>query len=705
MELSSARADDPGAVTSKFITLLPRIALALACVTLTVHAAHTGLGLGHPQHDRLIDEWLYNGLMVGAALACVLRAITGTRNRLAWGILGAGVLSWSAGDLYFTLFLADEATLPMPSVSDALFLAFYPAAYAGMAILVKRNVSEFHASLWLDALIGALATSAVVSAFLYDAVSVTIAGDTLSVLTTLAYPLGDALLLALVVGLLGLTGWRPGATWAIIGAALALSAGGDVLYLYRAANGTYVEGTILDSIWPASVLLLAIAAWRRPDFNDVRLEGTRIMAMPALFALIAIGLFVIDQIEPLNPLAVGLACGTIVALVLRMAVTLHENLKMVAASRGEALTDALTGLGNRRKLVADLEEQMETVRADAPLILILFDLDGFKRYNDSYGHLAGDALLARLGAKLRAAAAPYGEAYRLGGDEFCAVVSAPPDHLERVLESAAVALRDSGEGFVVESSYGAVAVPAEADSPALALQIADQRMYARKEGRSSPVREQTRDVLVRAMHAHQPELTTYAGGVAAMAIAVGRRLGVEGEALDEIGRAAELHDVGKVAVPDAILDKPEALDEEEWAFMQRQPLLSERILNGAEAMRPVARLVRSTHERFDGTGYPDGLSGEEIPLGARIVAVCDAYAAMTSDRPYRPAVSRDRALRELRRSAGGQFDPRIVNAFIAELDERGHAVPTDAASDDRDSYVREVAGHLRSALDQQSTHA
>ena len=680
------------------VTNLPKLAAIVATIALAVHVAHTGFGFGHPEHDALVDEWVYNGLMLGAALACVLRGLLGRTDRVAWSILGAGALAWSSGDLYFTLFLADDAAPPLPSISDALFLSFYPAAYVGMALLVKRNVSEFHASLWLDALIGALAVSAVATALLYDAVSVTVAGDAPGILTTLAYPVGDVLLLALVTGVLALTGWRPGMTWAIIGLALALGAAGDALYLYRAAHGTYEEGTILDSVWPASVLLLAVAAWRRPRFNDVRLEGVRVLAMPALFAGLAMALIIVDQVEQLNPLALGLACATLVTVIARMAVTLAENLKMVAASRGEALTDALTGLGNRRKLVADLEEELAAASLDAPRILILFDLDGFKRYNDSYGHLAGDALLARLGAKLRAAVEPFGEAYRLGGDEFCAVVSSAPDHLEGVIASAAAALRDSGEGFEVESSYGAVAVPQEADSPALALQIADQRMYTRKEGRSSPVRMQTRDVLMAALHARQPELQAHTTGVAAMAASVGRRLGLEGEALDEVARAAELHDVGKVAVPDAILEKPDALSDDEWAFMRRHPLLGERILNGAAAMRPVARIVRSTHERYDGAGYPDGLVGEEIPLGSRIVAVCDAYAAMTSDRPYRPAVGRDRAIRELRRSSGEQFDPKVVEAFVTELEERGGRPALEIDVDDQLAYVREVAGHLRVAL-------
>jgi response regulator RpfG family c-di-GMP phosphodiesterase len=135
------------------------------------------------------------------------------------------------------------------------------------------------------------------------------------------------------------------------------------------------------------------------------------------------------------------------------------------------------------------------------------------------------------------------------------------------------------------------------------------------------------------------------------------------EGLDEVARAAELHDVGKIAVPDAILDKPGPLDPVEWSFMRRHPLIGERILLEAPALRPVARLVRSSHERWDGGGYPDGLREDEIPLGARVVAVCDAFNAMTTERPYRQLVTEEDALMELRSCAGSQFDPMVVEAF------------------------------------------
>jgi diguanylate cyclase (GGDEF)-like protein len=676
-----------------------RVLQGLALAALAAHAAHNTLGLWHPQADTLFSAWVYNGLMLGAALACLTRGILVRAQRVAWLVLGVGTLSWSAGDIYFSVFLAELEMPPLPSVSDGLFLVFYPCAYIALALLVRRNVREFHASLWIDAVMGALAVSAVASAILYDAIRVGIAGDTLGIATTLAYPVGDIVLLALIIGLFALTGWRPGRTWTMLAAALALSAVGDVAYLYQSAVGGYEEGTLLDSVWPASMLLIASAAWRRQTFSGARLEGLRILLMPTCFACIALTLLVLDQVHELNPLATALACGTIVALVLRMAVTLAENLRMVAASRGEAITDALTGLSNRRKLLVDLEEALNGADASTPRILILFDLDGFKRYNDSYGHLAGDALLARLGAKLRAALEPYGEAYRLGGDEFCAVATAAPEQLEELLAAAALALSDSGEGFEVHASYGAACLPAEATDPSAALQLADQRMYARKDGRMSPVRRETRDVLVRALEARRPDLLPSEYAVAEMAGHVARRLGLVGEGLDEVARAAELHDVGKVAVPDAILGKAEPLSDEEWAFMRRHTILGERILNGAAAMRPVARIVRSSHERFDGSGYPDGLAGEEIPLGARIVAVCDAFEAMTSDRPYRDAMDHDDAVAELRAQAGSQFDPTVVEAFVAEIE--ADTAPDDGAvsGDERLAYVREVADQLRTALD------
>ena len=335
--------------------------------------------------------------------------------------------------------------------------------------------------------------------------------------------------------------------------------------------------------------------------------------------------------------------------------------------REQALTDALTKLGNRHRLTGDLEDHLARQSEDRPLVLILFDLDGFKGYNDTFGHLAGDAMLARLGSKLAAAVSSYGTAYRLGGDEFCALVTAQPSELDTVITAVAGALQERGENFAVGASYGAVLIPHEAATLDYALQLADERMYARKKSRPSLAADQTRDVLVHIMRAKQPSLESHSIDVARLCLRVGRRYGMTAEELDELERAALLHDVGKVGVPDAILEKPDALESSEWDFIRQHPILGERILNAAPAMRPVAVIVRATHERWDGGGYPDGLAEEKIPLGARIIAVCDAYDAMTTDRCYRGRRAKDAACRELRREAGRQFDPDVVGRLLEEL--------------------------------------
>jgi diguanylate cyclase (GGDEF)-like protein len=329
--------------------------------------------------------------------------------------------------------------------------------------------------------------------------------------------------------------------------------------------------------------------------------------------------------------------------------------------REQALTDPLTGLGNRRKLGAELESAFA---AEGQSLLLLFDLDGFKDYNDTFGHLAGDQLLSRLGAKLRRAVDDRGRAYRLGGDEFCAHLDLNGDNADEMILAVAAAVTETGTDYTIGASVGAVVLPREAASPELALRLADERMYANKRRRSTAARAQAGEVLLRTMRAKQPELDEHSSKVAELATKVACRLGVVGDALEEISRAAQLHDIGKVAIPDTILNKPTRLNPSDWQCIRNHTVLGESILDGAPALRGVARLVRASHERWDGSGYPDNLRGEEIPLGARIVSVCDAYEAMTSDRPYRGAIAHETACQELRRCAGEQFDPAVVSAFL-----------------------------------------
>jgi diguanylate cyclase (GGDEF)-like protein len=359
----------------------------------------------------------------------------------------------------------------------------------------------------------------------------------------------------------------------------------------------------------------------------------------------------------------------------------QENQRLLVLSREEALTDALTGLGNRRALINDLTARLERPDENDHLLLALFDLDGFKQYNDTSGHPSGDALLTRLGERYKASVSGVATVYRMGGDEFCLLCTGVADDDAAVVRRAAAALSESGVAFEITCSYGIARLPADATSVEDALRLADQRMYAHKAGRASASRQST-DVLLQVLSERTPELEDHLSGVARLAARAAQQLGLPEHELKRIRLAAELHDVGKTAIPETILNKRGALDDDEWAFMRRHTVIGERIIRAAPSLAHVAELVRSSHERYDGGGYPDALRGDEIPLGASIVAVCDAYDAMVSDRPYRNAMPIADALAELRRCSGAQFHPDVVAAFCAIADERElerEAISCDAA--------------------------
>jgi diguanylate cyclase (GGDEF)-like protein len=369
----------------------------------------------------------------------------------------------------------------------------------------------------------------------------------------------------------------------------------------------------------------------------------------------------------------------IILTLLALALLVFVLTRRSAAEAGPVLADRLTGLGNRRRLELDLEALIPKASETEPILLALLDLEGFKTYNDSFGRTAGDALLSRLGKNLAHAVEGRGTAYRMGGDEFCVVVRVGADGQAPVLADAAAALSERGDGFAIASDQGTVLLPKEAGDVAAALRIADQRLYAGKASDTRSAGRQSADVLLQALYERSPELGSHLHDVALTAKEVGKRLGMSGEELDQIAQAAELHDVGKMAIPDAILKKPGPLDHEEWEFIRGHTIIGERIVSAAPALAPVAKLIRSSHERFNGTGYPDSLKGDEIPLGARVVAVCDAYDAMIGPRPYRLGLSKEDAISELRRCAGAQFDPVVVDVFCQVVDDLDLADDEDEA--------------------------
>jgi two-component system cell cycle response regulator len=621
----------------------------------------------------LDSRFVHDVLLVAAALAILARGVLVRRERVPWLLLGGAVLAWTFGEIYYTAVLWSDNSPPIPSPADAGYLLFPVLALAGMLGLL-RSRARVSLALLVDGITVALAVAALGAAIVFQTVLAHVSGETLAVGTGLAYPLTDLVLLAVGAGALAGTGWRLDRTWALLAAGVLMFWLADSMYLVKTAEGTYESGGWFDAGWWGGLVAIASAAWQTPPQRRrvrVRDDSLRLVAAPLAAGAIGVELLVYGCTGDLNALAVGLAAATLVAVMIRLTLTFRQNVAMLRASRAEAMTDALTGLGNRRALTVELAAQLE--ESESPLVLALFDLDGFKTYNDTFGHPAGDALLMRLGGNLSAYFDARGRVFRMGGDEFCALFEPLGRDLPTLLDGAAMALSEQGEGFFIGCSYGAISLPAEATDAPEALKIADQRMYAQKHAGRRSASRQSKDVLLRALSERSPELGGRGNVVAALAEATARRLGLDREALEIVRHAAELHDVGKVAIPDDILLKPQALTDEEWSFIRRHPVAGERIIAAAPALGAVARLVRSSHERWDGRGYPDRLGGDDIALGSRIIAVADAFDAMTSGRPYRAAIPPQDAIAELRACSGSQFDAIVVDAFCGALAETAFA--------------------------------
>jgi two-component system cell cycle response regulator len=640
---------------------------------LALWAAHTATGV---DAGPLFSRYAHDVVLVLAAVLCLWawRASARPRERRAWLLIGLGVSAWTFGEIWYTAVLWTADEIPIPSPADIGYLLFPPFMLAGILTLLRSRTRDVPGTLWADGITAALAVSAASAAIVFDTVLDNASGQALEVAVGLAYPIADLILIGMIVGALAGTGWQLDRTWVLLCAGVLAFWLADSLYLVGNANGTYTPGSWFDAGWWIGLSLIAAAAWQdRVAVAAGADERLRRIVMPLIFGTSCLGLLVYGCLAELNPVAIGLAGASLLAVMARTMLTFRDNVAMLRASREEAQTDALTGLGNRRALARALERELPRATAAQPLVLVLFDLDGFKHYNDTFGHPAGDSLLARLGGSLAAFLHGRGSAYRMGGDEFCALLRPGDRAPEPLVVGAAAALSEHGEGFEIGCSYGAIELPLEAANVADALRIADQRMYAQKNaGRASATR-QSKDVLLRALAERNPEQSSRLGSVADLAEATALLLALGHDEVEQVRHAAELHDVGKVAVPDAILAKSGPLTPEEWAFIRRHTIIGERIIGAAPALTRVARLVRHSHERWDGAGYPDALAGSDIPLGARIVAVADAFEAMTSARPYSPARSPEAALEELERCAGTQFDPGVVAPFAVAWRDRALA--------------------------------
>ncbi len=628
-------------------------------MALLVVIAHNTVHAGS-RYSYFIEEWVYDFITMSAALATIGRAVFRKEERLAWSLLGIGLLSWAAGDLYWTVVLRDLASPPFPSVDDGLYIAGYGFILAGLVAYVRARVGHMTAVVWTDVAIGALCVAAIGASLLMDFVLANTSGTPIEIAVAVSYPALDLVILAVAAGGVALTGWRPGRGLALIAAGVVCAAIGDAVYTYQSLALTYTSASWNNFLWPlATVLITAGALQPSPKNRETEpAEGWRAFASPTIFALAVLALLMLERQDMNEPAVAALTVATLLAVVVRLGLTFAQNHRLVT----ELETDPLTGLLNRGKLVYDLDRLFALDEPPAHVLAFL-DLDGFKAYNDAFGHPAGDALLVRLGHQLADAVGDRGHAYRMGGDEFAMLLPGDATSAGAAVAAGAVALSERGEGFKISCSCGSAEVPSDATNASSALQLADQRMYADKDSRRPTTGGEVEAVLLRILNQRAPDLSEHVNAVKSLSLAVGEELELPPGELAALGRASELHDIGKIAIPDAILNKADPLDEKEWGFIHQHTILGERIVAAAPSLASVGGLIRSSHEHWDGNGYPDRLAGEEIPLAARIILVCDAYDAMTSERPYSRARSPEAALAEIRECGGSQFDPKLVEVL------------------------------------------
>jgi len=443
-------------------------------------ALHNWFGLADSFGD-FFNGPLYDAVVLSAAIACLLRARRGGRERAAWAMITATLLTQATTELCWTVFYEGSPSPPYPSFCDLGWLAFYPLATASVLLMVRARSRALDWRLWTDGLIAALGTGALGAAFVFEFVAARTTGSTLQQVVTLAYPLGDVFMLSLVVGVIALTGWRPGRTWSLLLLGIVALVFADITSSLE-SSGLEISGEgWVTPIYMLGAVCIGIEAWQpraEPIQRATRVDDWRELMVPGLFAVITICLFVIQYMHEVSALTAVLSAATMLAIVARLTVSVLDNKRLLEAVR----TDQLTGLANQGALRIDLEAHCRRAE-EQPATLLLLDLNGFKGYNDTFGHPAGDALLARLGAQLRDAVAESGCAYRIGGDEFAVLIDCTGSCAERATRRASEALSLRGEGFVVGAAWGAVTIPAEAATATAALQQADVRMYAQKQSR------------------------------------------------------------------------------------------------------------------------------------------------------------------------------------------------------------------------------
>lgn len=333
--------------------------------------------------------------------------------------------------------------------------------------------------------------------------------------------------------------------------------------------------------------------------------------------------------------------------------------------------DFLTGIYNRRFL--ELEKEQIDREQYLPLSVMIGDINGVKLVNDAFGHAEGDVLIAETARIIKACCRPGDVVGRTGGDEFMILMpmtdsQAANGIMEKIKRKCEEYNQDvSNEAYSINISLGFATKESVKEHLDSVIKVAEDFMYKRKLLEHKSSHSVILSSIKATMHEKSHETQEHAERLTSLSKEIGKRMKLTQQQLDELELVATLHDIGKVAIDDRILNKPGKLDEEEWIEMKKHSEIGYRIAMSLPDLVPIAEYILSLHEHWDGKGYPQGIRGEEIPLLSRIVSVVDAYDAMTEDRAYRKAMTSEEAEAEIRKNAGTQFDPKIVKLFLDKV--------------------------------------
>ena len=588
-----------------------------------------------------------------------------------------------------------ETARLLPLLLPVIVAEIVTVTIAAVAFAASQPSAETLAGIW-----ALLIVAAVAEAFPVPLENVPVGGTSLATIfivgTSVIYGWEAAVIVAFVAQVVVEVGRRQDLPRvAYNGGVYALSA--------AATSVTVLLGDQEGFGWLAVETLIAAAAFYIVDLVLVALVVSRSAREPLRrllpqatsstlipFSVMASLSLMLAVLWDRSPFLSAALVGPVVAIALYQR-SVHRELRAMRL----ALTDPLTGLGNHRHFYEQLEREALAADSVHPLSICLLDVDDFKQINDLYGHPVGDQALVKIADRLR----QDGEAFRVGGDEFALLL---PGRTAR----EAMAIAEGVIGRVTgtaQLSAGIVTYPDHGVERSELVRVADSALYLAKEHGKNRVRVYRPDLLelaelrrlaegpdraarlraaaslAHAVDARDAYTGSHSYMVGELAARVAKKMGLETEQVELARLAGSLHDLGKLAIPEEILRKPGPLNEAERLVLERHPQIGFRMLDSL-GIEPVASWVLHHHERWDGDGYPDRLGEDAIPLGSRILFVADAYDAMTTDRVYRSKLSHDRAIAELERCAGTQFDPEVVAALLEEVGETGSATTAAAGS-------------------------